>query len=272
MKFIKCESCHHFNPIKSEYQIFCDACGKKIPNNFKAWQQKYPNKNLEDYKNTVGATKQTVKPKSKKISLKKILQITFIVVCSLIGAYFGKQQSTKLYSFFHELAFPVSELLNKEWDRQYFSKKQISLESPYLLKEDSSEIPLADEVKAVVVKMNNYTYKENILFSMLLSNIEYNKSVGSVSLKGASDGAIMQAMLQENGKDLFYSDNNTYVNQYPAIIKKGNFTSDGNTVYFKSITCLKNDFEMIFFVAIWIGENENYELLTDRIVQSFDVR
>lgn len=272
MKFIKCESCHHFNPIKSEYQIFCDACGKKIPNNFKAWQQKYPNKNLEDYKNTVGVTKQSVKPKSKKISLKKILQITFIVVCSLIGAYFGKQQSSKLYLFFHELAYPASELLDQEWKRQYFSNKEVSLESPYLLEKETKEVQLPDKVKQLVLKINNYTYKENPNYSIALTAVHYNQGIENMSLKVGSDGSISEVLNRTNGTDLYYSDSDTFINQYPALVKKGSFKSDGNNIYFKSITCSKDNTKVVHLIALWIGKNEDYELITERLFNSFDVR
>ncbi|MDO3695848.1 hypothetical protein QVZ41_13440 [Wenyingzhuangia sp. chi5] len=272
MKFIKCESCHHYNPIKSEYQIFCDACGKKISNNFKAWQQKYPNKNLEDYKIAVGVDKQATKPKPKKISLKKILQITFIVICSSIGAYFGKQQSSKLYSFFHELAYPTSELLKQDWKRQYFANKKASLESPYLLTKETAELALPDEVKQLVLKMSNYTYTENPNYSIALTVIEYNQAIENMSLKAGSDGSITEVLNRTNGTDLYYSDSDTFINQYPALVKKGNFKSDGNEIYFKSITCSRNNKQAIHLIALWIGKNEDYELITERLFNSFDVR
>ncbi|MGY5355037.1 hypothetical protein [Wenyingzhuangia sp. IMCC45467] len=272
MKFIQCKNCSHFNPIKSEYQIFCDACGKKNPDNFKAWQQKNPNKNFEDFKTIVGVDKTKPKKIKKKLTPKQFLQRLTLGLMFAALFFVANKYSSKLYSYFHELAFPVSELLDKEWERQYFSNKTVSFESPYLLKENKSELPLADEVKNLVVEMNNYLYNENPLFNIVMSSVKYHESVGVVSIKGASDGSIQQAMQQANGDNLYYSDTDTYINQYPAIIKKGNFTSDGNTVYFKSITCIKNNFDMVFLVAIWIGENESYELLTDRIINSFDMR
>ncbi|ANW96987.1 hypothetical protein AXE80_12160 [Wenyingzhuangia fucanilytica] len=272
MKFIKCESCHHFNPIKSEYQIFCDACGKKISNNFKAWQQKHPNKTLEDYKTIIGVDKSKSKKPKKKLSPKQFLQRLTLGFLFFVLLFLGNKYSVKAFQFFHELAYPVSELLDKDWNRQYFSKKQVSFESPYLLTEDKTDLLLADEVKAMIVKMNNYNYNENPLFNILMTTVEYNESIGSVNLKGASNGSISQAMEKVNGTDLYFSDTDTFVNQYPALIKKGNFTSDGNTIYFKSITCVKNNLQMVYLMAVWIGENEDYEQLTDRLIDSFDVR
>lgn len=272
MKYIQCKSCDHFNPIKSEYQIFCDACGKKNPDNFKAWQQKNPNKNFEDFKNMMGTDATPPKRIKKKITPKQILQRFTLGILFSALFFFGNKYSSKVKLFFHDLAFPISELLSEDWKRQYYWKKQISFESPYLLKEINVDQELPKEVKDLIVKMDNYIYKENDIFSITLTLATYDESIGTANLKGAANGSISEILQKMNGTDLYFSDTDTFINQYPSLLKKGNFISNGNTINFKSITCVKNDLTIVQLSTLWIGEDENYTLLSDRIINSLDVR
>ena len=36
MYYIKCSQCGHLNEVKSEYQVFCSGCNKKLDNHFAA--------------------------------------------------------------------------------------------------------------------------------------------------------------------------------------------------------------------------------------------
>lgn len=272
MKYIQCKSCHHFNPIKSEYQIFCDACGKKNNDNFKSWSQKHPNKTFEDYKMMMGVEKTQAKKNKKKLTPKMFLQRFTLGLMFFALFFFGYKYSSKLYLFFHDYAFPVSELLGEEWKRQYFAEKKVSFESPYLLKEFNIDEQLPEQVKNVVVNMENYLYKDNPIFSISFTAVSYDESIGMVNLQNASNGSVNEVLSKMNGTNLYTSDTDTYINQYPALIKKGNFTSDGNNIYFKSITCVKNNLTAIHLLTLWVGEDENYKLLSDRIINSIDVR
>lgn len=239
MKFIKCQNCHHFNPINSEYQIFCDNCGKKLDQNFKAWQQKNPNKNFEAFKEIIGTEKVIIKKRNKKTTLRTWLQIIFLIIFISLGYYFGEQQSKKVYRFFHDFAFPISELLEKDWERQYSKDKQVSFESPFLLKKIQIEEQLPEKIKDLILNMENYASEESTIFNTAFSVIEYYESVKVLNIKNGSEGAVVQMVQKMNGTDLYYSNKETFINQYPAIIKTGNFKSDGNIVYFKTVSVLK---------------------------------
>lgn len=49
MYYLKCNHCGGYNEIKTEFQIFCSICGKKLENNFKEWEKRNPGKNFEDF-------------------------------------------------------------------------------------------------------------------------------------------------------------------------------------------------------------------------------
>lgn len=53
MHYLQCEHCRKWNPVKSEYLVFCKACGKKIDNNYPDWHKKNQGKSFDDYLNEV---------------------------------------------------------------------------------------------------------------------------------------------------------------------------------------------------------------------------
>ncbi|MDO6737716.1 hypothetical protein [Wenyingzhuangia sp. 2_MG-2023] len=243
-----------------------------MENNFKSWQKKYPHKNFEAFQLEVGTNKTVQTKPKKKFTLKKGLQIAFFIISFSISFFLVKKVTPKIYTYFYELAFPVSELLDKEWSRQYFLNKQVSVSSPFLLEKKDLDLPLDESVKKVILEMENHIYESNPNFNIVLSYATYSASIGKVDLKGASNGTANGAMQELKGTDLFFNDENIFINQYPAILKKGTFNAKGEEFHFKIISCVKKDLTLVNLITFWIGKNENYELLTDRIVNSLEIR
>lgn len=266
MKYIKCNHCSNFNNINSEYQIFCDACGKKLTTNFKDWQKKFPSKNFKDFTNEIGIEK-IVKP-AKKTSLKKVIQICVIVLFSTIGSFLGKKYSNQIFSFFHEMAYPVSEVLDKPWERQFFLGNKISIEAPYILEKNEEELVFPDEVKKLIKTLNRYEYKTFGGFAAVILIAEYNKELKTVDLQGAADGGISQSVRELNGSNVFYNDEETTIHGYPAIIKKGTFNTENDLIHFKTITSVKNNLTLISLITFWVKKHNEYDLLTDRMINS----
>lgn len=272
MKFVQCKNCRHLNPIKSEYQIFCDACGKKNANNFKAWQQSNPNKNFEDFKNIVGVEFILPKEEKKKISFKQLSQKSSLILFFLTVLLIGYKYNTKLSLFFQELAPPIPELLEKQWKRHYYHKNKISFESPYFLEKIDMKNQLSEDIENLIQKMEHYAYTDHPSFNLSFTKIVHKEAVGIINLTGSSNTSMNHVVKTMNGTDFYATNTDTFVNQYPSIVKKGSFISDGNTIKFKSITCLKNDLTLLQLTTLWLGDNNNYVLLSDRIINSLDVR
>lgn len=68
MHYLKCSKCGHFNEIKSEYQVFCQNCDKKMDNNFADWKKGNPEKSFEDFKLLIGTTELNKKPQKESQS------------------------------------------------------------------------------------------------------------------------------------------------------------------------------------------------------------
>ncbi|SHM05737.1 hypothetical protein SAMN05444266_106218 [Chitinophaga jiangningensis] len=56
MKYLICANCQHPNVMKSEYQTFCESCGKKFQITFADWRQSHPMATFAEFQQTVGVT------------------------------------------------------------------------------------------------------------------------------------------------------------------------------------------------------------------------
>jgi len=106
MHFLKCNSCGHFNEIKSEYLVFCTKCNKKLDNNYPDWSKRNSDKSFYDYKQMICTTKidnlTTDKPKAKKTKGLKywIGFVVFFAIFYAVGQFGGE----KLVSLFKKPA------------------------------------------------------------------------------------------------------------------------------------------------------------------------
>lgn len=93
MYYLKCNNCGHHNEMKSEFQVFCTSCNKKLDNYFSDWQKRNPEKSFDDYKNMVCSTismeMPVIKRKSKtpKIILIVAAALVFITMMFFIGKF-----------------------------------------------------------------------------------------------------------------------------------------------------------------------------------------
>lgn len=96
MYFVECNHCRHLNAIKTEYQTFCESCGKKMSENYQDWKKINPGNSFIDYKNEVCQQQDKPIPKIKpvkgksKSKLDLIVLISSIVVFALLGTIFSK--------------------------------------------------------------------------------------------------------------------------------------------------------------------------------------
>lgn len=94
---LQCENCGHFNPVNSEYIVFCEQCNKKIANNFKDWQKRNPDKNIDDFTNifcisdeALENLKKVEKKQKRRITKGQLVGIIIGTVLASVGSFFGK--------------------------------------------------------------------------------------------------------------------------------------------------------------------------------------
>lgn len=102
MKYLICANCQHPNVIKSEYQTFCESCGKKLQLTFAGWRQSHPMASFGEFRETVGVT---MKPPRRNVVTawinrqmqpqhrgKVIIFFTLLFICIAgAGTLFGKR-------------------------------------------------------------------------------------------------------------------------------------------------------------------------------------
>ncbi|MGY6649025.1 hypothetical protein [Wenyingzhuangia sp. IMCC45574] len=182
----------------------------------------------------------------------------------------GKKIGSNSATFFSDLAYPTSELLHKEWRKQFFLNKSITLQSPFLLTKEKGKV--APEVKNLITAINNYSFYKGNEFGLILATYTYSKKIKELNLEVASEGGINLMMQKLQGKDLTFKDVDTTVNHHAAILKEGSFTSQKNKIYFRMVTCTKNKKDLIILMTCWLEKNEDYNNLSSRIINSLEVR
>lgn len=75
MDYLKCTKCGHYNEVKTEYLVLCNACGKKLENSFVSWAKHNHDKSFEDYKQEVCTPVKVEAPKSKAKSNAKPFKV-----------------------------------------------------------------------------------------------------------------------------------------------------------------------------------------------------
>ena len=98
MYFLDCDHCGEPNPVKTEFQTFCDHCKKKLTNNFQDWKKANPNSTFADYKQSVCWQSNLPLKKSndteqehRKSKLDLIVLLSSVAVLVLLTVVFHKQ-------------------------------------------------------------------------------------------------------------------------------------------------------------------------------------
>lgn len=98
MDYLKCTNCGHYNEVKTEYQVLCSVCGKRLENCFSEWAKRNPDGTLAEYKQTMCTTTAVEAPKEKSKSsvnqfkgkgLKFWIGFTLVFVVCYTAGYFA---------------------------------------------------------------------------------------------------------------------------------------------------------------------------------------
>jgi hypothetical protein len=122
MYFLKCNKCGHFNEVKTEYQVFCSNCDKKMDNNFSDWKKRNHDKSFDDFKqlicttNVQESTKDRPKEKfTRPKGLKYWIGFTVAFVIFYVIGHFAGDAIIGLFKkpFYDKAMMEVASELNK---------------------------------------------------------------------------------------------------------------------------------------------------------------
>jgi hypothetical protein len=116
MHYIICGKCGHYNEVKSEYQIFCTACNKRLENNFTSWKSRNPDKSFENFKEIICTTqdpRDTLNKPTTAKGLKYWITTTVAFALLFAAAQLGGEKIASLLrkpSFDKEMMAVASEI------------------------------------------------------------------------------------------------------------------------------------------------------------------
>ncbi|WP_111590165.1 hypothetical protein [Chitinophaga dinghuensis] len=199
MKHLLCTSCKHPNPVKSEYQTFCEGCGKKLPNTFADWRQLHPMASFEEFRETVGITIKS--PRKNRFTAwmreqtlpqnraKVIIFFTLLFVCiATAGTLFGKKA---VYSLLYPKA-PKS-VLYANWTTATIGRQPMTISTP--LKLWVHDQPLQPDEAGKVTYAKSYRNEDGGGVQIAVSLITYSDSIGNTLDRAL---AISRNELKEN--------------------------------------------------------------------------
>jgi hypothetical protein len=104
MCYLKCSKCGCFNEVKTEYQMFCSCCNKKLVDNYSDWKIRNPDNSFDDFKQLICTTEKGDIPKSnsadKKSPPKILIYLASVTIALVIFYIIGQIGKEALSRFF----------------------------------------------------------------------------------------------------------------------------------------------------------------------------
>ena len=134
MHYLKCNNCGHLNEVKSEYQIFCTECNKKLENNYTDWLKRNQEGTFEDFKKLICVSEKDIrqstaepKPKPRKLKYWIGFAVTFAIFYAI--AQFGGEAIIK----FFKSEKTANEVLDQKWIKETYGDFGLTVETPIKL-------------------------------------------------------------------------------------------------------------------------------------------
>jgi hypothetical protein len=270
MYYLKCNNCGHLNEVKSEYLIFCTQCDKKLENNFTDWLKRNQESTFEDFKKLICVSEQDIrqsvaepKPKSRKLKYWIGFAVTFAIFYAI--GQFGGESIVKLI----KSGKTAKEVLGQKWIKETYGDFGLTVETP--IKLIKGDLPVPENVRQVIDKMDVYEYKSVKGFKILINSIKYNPSIGVANLEGAATGSINEMKLHKGVTDFSYSEEVIFKNEIPGFIQTGSYKLDGVDVAFINTGFSKG---LIFWwvQVAYLMDDEVGRTAAKRVIESIEIK
>jgi len=219
------------NEVKTEYQSFCDACNKKIDNNFPDWKKRNPGKTFGDFRQLICISEADIKANMKQDKPKRkslVYWIVFFVsftIFTIAGSYGGEA-----FIQFLKSEKTGKDVINMKWTRHNYGLYGLSLETPFQMAKTDLNLP--DNVKALIEHMDSYTYNTEKGFKVYVNSAKYKPIIGEGSLQGAADGSVTEMKSQKGVTNFVYTQEWTNMGDIPGFVQRGSYDQDGVKINF----------------------------------------
>jgi hypothetical protein len=273
MHYIKCTHCNKLNLFRTEYLTFCDACGKKLVNNYPDWKLKNHGKSLEVFRTAVcvqGETEQDFRevPKTKRSFLNKksiiiglgiLAGISVIVTFSVVGPKIVETAVTYVQN---------SGFFREKWEKATYGQYGFVLETPGKLTQSKLEIPA--EAQALIADMTVYELVGISGLKLYANSLKYRPEVGEANITNAANGAVSNIQLQGGLTDVQFSETPFGKSGVPGIRLDGTGVENGVAVSML-IVIFCRDLNLWQVSISWPSTSENLKRDAERIVESIKI-
>lgn len=268
---LKCTNCGFLNEVKSEYMVFCSSCNKKLENNYTEWKKENPKKTLKNYQQLVCVSdaeiqESTVKVKATNPNAKwyGIGAAILFAIFLLIGQ-FGGEYIQQVFNF----EKTSQEVLEQKWARQSYGEFGLSMETPIIMKK--SDIPIPDHVRQMIDVMDVYDYMSEEGFKVIITSIQYNASIGSLSLQRAANGSITEMQKQPGVSDFDFFEKQVYKGDIPGYEQSGSYKIEGIKVEFINTGFSTGLIYWQVMVAFQTTDNVG-RIAAKRVIESIEIK
>jgi hypothetical protein len=270
MYFVKCNNCGNLNEFRSEYQIFCSACNKKLRDNYPDWIRVNPDRSFDDFLKIVTINSDEiplVTHQEKSFSIPKSVKAGLGVIISFIIFYsLGQIGSDALIKYFNKESTD-KEVLEMKWaEKQYGSG--MSVATPMELTKE--ELPLPDEIRILTDKADMYQSGTKGL-KVMINCFIYKPDVGELSLEGAALGAVAEFSRQKGVSDLYYKQEGFDKGNVNGFIQKGEFKFKGIHCEFIN-TGFMSGLNLWNVLVTYQAHDEVGRIASQRIIESIDFK
>jgi hypothetical protein len=269
MYYIKCSHCGHLNEVKSEYQVFCSGCNKKLENNFSDWKKRNPGKTFDEYKQLVCVSEneiQSVAPVKESKPRKGLLVFIGIAAIAAIAYAIGSLAGDTIVRFL-KYEKTSKEVLGNDWIKKTYGFG-LTVETPVIMTE--AELPIPDNVMSVIEKYEAYNYNSAKGFKVLINSIKYKPVVGELSLQGAANGSVNEMKMQKGVSGFDYTEASYSKGDIPGFIQKGTYKQDGIEIEFINTGFMKGLILWQVFVA-YQSDDEVGRIAAQKVIDSIEI-
>ncbi len=232
-------------------KYFCELCLQKDGDNY------YCKEHIQKFDlNKFSSSNNTSTTKKDKSSMKIIYIVTSIIIMGIAGVV-GKECAKSIIKSSDKIS-----VNSNKWETQRISYTGLSIEAPFILKESSFELP--NDYKSMVKDIQSYRYVSNPI-SVNINYVVYTDDI-TPNLDGAAEGAINNMRVADGVSDFTYSVAETYKNNLPGRIIKGNFRIQKLFSRYVGFIFTKDTKTwQILFTYI---DNEENDKIIDRMIRS----
>lgn len=271
MFYLKCNNCGHLNEVKSEYLIFCTNCNKKLENNFSIWQKRNPEKTLDDFKKLICVSEEEIQLSNQNVKSNKPkglkfwigFSVTFTIMYAI--GHFGGEAIVK----FFKSEKTSKEVLDQKWIRETYGEYGLTVETPVKL--TKGNLPIPDNIKQFIEKMDVYNYMSVKGFKLMINSIKYKPEVGTLDLQGAANGSVNEIKMQQGVTDFDYTEDYIYKEDIPGFIQNGKFKHSGVDVEFIN-TGFAKGLNVWQVLVIFQTDDEVGRIASKRVIESIEIR